>query len=473
MIDLYKYENSLDKDIKKKMGITYTPQKIVHFINERCLSMWKKKHPPKVLDFSSGTGVFLVDMAKKISERYTIDLSIVYDEYIFANDLDQAATSIFAGHTGCPNITSTDGLEYDLSSYDIIVGNPPYVKIQNLSPESQKSIRRFSWCGSGNTDLYIAFSEMICKSGKIFGFICPNSWQRSNTGETMKEWFLNSKIVSNLIDFRSKKVFNEAAYTSILISNSKQRKTYRFQTDTTTPAEIKKYNICNQNNFFLKKSEVEFIENIQKKTTVLFDKCSLRVGIATLSDGVYFLKDCKIEGDYIISGSEKIEKDIVKNCYKASKLVRYDEDIADGILYPYDANTNIISEAVMRKKYPFAYKYLQKHKAVLMKRDNGKFKMKCDSGNAVWYEYGRNQGLELKNKKILISPILCKKYFLAIDDGLFTSGYCLELKRSEDYNSVLKAIQTDEFKKWVHLFGSPKSGGYYSLNKSTLKNYKF
>tara|TARA_Y100001938_G_scaffold145197_1_gene221358 strand:- start:1917 stop:3338 length:1422 start_codon:yes stop_codon:yes gene_type:complete len=473
MKELYEYEDLLDKDKKKKMGITYTPEKIVHYINEACLKAWTGKNPPKVVDFSAGTGVFLVDMAKKISERYNISLGEVYRQYIFANDLDVEAVNLFSSTTGCKNITTVDGLGFDLSEYDIIIGNPPYVKIQNLSKEDQTRIRNFSWCKTGNTDLYIAFCEMMCTSGKIFGFICPNSWQKTATGQEMRNWFLNSKIISTFVDFRHKKVFDVSAYTSILLSDSIKKESYVFQTDLDSDTETKKFDEVTADDFFLYTTENTFIKQNREKSNLLFDKCSMKVGIATLADGVYFLKDCKISGKLVLFGEEKIEKAVVKHCYKASKLVRYDDDTHDMIIYPYDNKKSLIPERTMKKKYPLAYKYLEKHKEKLLQRDAGKFKKKCNEGKAVWYEYGRTQGLGLKSKKILISPIMCKKYFMSIDDGLFMSGYCLEVKKDSDYEDVLAAIQQEDFKKWVHLFGSPKSGGYYSLNKAALKKYRY
>ena len=116
---LYDYEDTLTKSQIKKLGVVYTPSDIVRHINQRCLDRWDRNHPPKVVDFSSGTGVFLVDMCERISSRYNISTEEVYEKYIFANDIDQAATSIFSKHTGCVNISNEDGLVFDISEFDI------------------------------------------------------------------------------------------------------------------------------------------------------------------------------------------------------------------------------------------------------------------------------------------------------------------------------------------------------------------
>jgi len=80
MEELYNYENLLDKEIKKKQGIVYTPKPIVDYINKKCLSLYLDEVvPPRVVDFSCGTGVFLVDMANKIGARFKMPIEEVYD----------------------------------------------------------------------------------------------------------------------------------------------------------------------------------------------------------------------------------------------------------------------------------------------------------------------------------------------------------------------------------------------------------
>jgi len=194
---LYEYQNTLTKKQKKEMGIVYTPMKIVDYINKKVLSLWKKDYPPKVIDFSSGTGVFLIDMCEKICERYNLTPREVYEDYIYANDLDEDATELFIKHTQCPNVSNEDGLIVNIKEYDIIVGNPPYIKIQSLSSESRENLRKFIWCKDGNSDIYIGMCQRIMTSDKIFGFICPNSWMRSNTGVKMVDYILKNQILVN------------------------------------------------------------------------------------------------------------------------------------------------------------------------------------------------------------------------------------------------------------------------------------
>ena len=473
--DLYDYEKNLSDDKRKNLGIVYTPQKVVDHINDYVLSQWHEDTPPRVCDFSCGTGVFLVDIANKISKRYDISLDVVYQKYIFANDVDGDATKVFKSFTGCPNVTNIDGLDYDLDFCDIIVSNPPYIKIQNLDENTRDKVKNFSWCQKGNTDIYIAMCQKIFGSNKIYGIICPNSWIRSETGVAMKSELFDKRLISEFIDFRNKKIFKAGAYTCIMMGNGKRQKYLNLSTDIDSEKESTDYQQLEKDNFHLTISERDFILENSKKDTLLLDEVDLKVGLATLADKVYFLPECREDSEWVYSGDIKIEKAVCKPCFKASVLKRYNKDIKDYIIYPYDSAGNILSEIDFKSLYPKAYEYLTTHKEKLLSRDKGKFKNKCENGTAVWFEYGRKQGVSLKDEKILVSPILTKKTFMKVDDGLFISGYCFQTKDNakSTIDDILKVVGTKDFETWVSIFGDPKQGNYYSIKTKTLIGFRY
>ena len=472
MKKLYDYEKQLSAEKKKKEGITYTPIEIVDYINTKCLSNWDKDIPPKVIDFSCGTGVFLVDMAEKISKRYKIPIDEVYKDFIYGNDLDTDALQIFAEQTGCLNTTSIDGLFIDLSVYDIIVGNPPYVKIQNLEEHQRLEVQKLDWCSVGNIDLYIAFSERKAKSNKIYGMICPNSWIKTASGSKMRTFLLDNNM-QELIDFRGKMNFKESTYTSIVISSGKKQDSFVFKTSMEDPGEITVFDQVDHGDFFLKKEERSFVQSISEKDNLFLDYFDMSVGIATLYDKGYYLPRATVGNDFVKFGSHKIELGVVKKAFKASKLDLYDKGQEDYFIYPYK-NGRIIEDQEMRSVYPLAYKYLQTSKSKFLKRDKGGFKKRFDKGEVEWYEYGRTQALSIQDEKVLIAPVFKKIKYKKIDQGIFFSGYCIFPKTKKfGFNKLLEILSSDDFQRWVELNGSHKRGGFFSLNKKTVSNFRF
>ena len=237
--------------------------------------------------------------------------------------------------------------------------------------------------------------------------------------------------------------------------------------------EIKEYDKASSKDFFLYKKEINFINKINSKKHRLSEFCELKVGLATLSDSVYYLPDCRIINDKVISKGHSFEISATKRCYKAGRLSRYNKTVEDRIIYPYDGNKQILSDKKFKTKHPLAYNYLLKNKQALLNRDKKGCEKKVAAGTMEWFEYGRGQGMRLKDKKILISAIVTKKFFLEIDSGLFISGYCLQMKNNKDIGVVLRAIQSQDFLDWISLNGSPKSGGYFSINKKCVESFRF
>jgi hypothetical protein len=107
--------------------------------------------------------------------------------------------------------------------YDYVVGNPPYVRVQNL-PDGQKTmLGQLYESTTGNYDLYCPFYERgldLLKegSGKI-GFITPNQFMVTDYGEGLRRVLLRDSRLKEVYDFRDSGVFADATnYPAIVIA---------------------------------------------------------------------------------------------------------------------------------------------------------------------------------------------------------------------------------------------------------------
>jgi hypothetical protein len=106
--------------------------------------------------------------------------------------------------------------------YDYVVGNPPYVRIQNL-PDSQKEMMDQLYDSTtGNYDIYCPFYErgldwLREDSGKL-GFITPNQFMVTDYGEGLRRVMLEESRIEEVYDFRDSGVFEDATnYPAIVI----------------------------------------------------------------------------------------------------------------------------------------------------------------------------------------------------------------------------------------------------------------
>ncbi|MEZ4908238.1 MAG: Eco57I restriction-modification methylase domain-containing protein [Saprospiraceae bacterium] len=118
------------------------------------------------------------------------------------------------------NIYFQDSLKSNWKKkFEIIVGNPPYVKFQDLSDENRLYlINNWESIENGTFNLYFAFFELghklLTRNGKL-GYITPNNYFTSLAGVSLRQYFLQNKCVTRIVDFRHKKVFDAQTYTAI------------------------------------------------------------------------------------------------------------------------------------------------------------------------------------------------------------------------------------------------------------------
>ena len=472
----YAYEKQLSPEAKTELGIVYTPFHIVQWINRRVLELWDKPTPPRVIDPCCGTGVFLYDMAQQISLRWSIDLEEVYQKYIFGSDLDKQAIATGKKLMPNANLCVENSLNLDFKQFDLIVTNPPYIRIQNLTESARQEIKKdFTSC-KGDTDIYIAFFEKILLSGLIAGFICPNSWLKNKSASILRGKIKEENRLDSLIDFKSKKVFHGVGtYTSILIFNGQKTNQISVGNDLESLSTLNKSEVFVGDAILIDKKDQSFMKKILSYNTKIFDICNINVGLATLADDVFCVE--LVEKRHSTSRVRKrkkdspifeIENDIIIECLKGGDITK-NKNKQYVIIYPYDTAKNLITESHLKTNFPLAFEYLAQNKERLLRRDKGKDK------NYKWYEYGRTQSLNLIQKDTLVFPTMVKDYipFKKCQKGTaFISGYCLVPKGIHNLNTLQELFSADEMRKWIAILGKNMGNEWKGISKETFKNYK-
>lgn len=439
-------------------GAFFTPSYIVDFIV-------KTVHPEessKCIDLSCGGGAFLIGLCDYFRINFGKSIKLIVQENIYGADiLDYNITrsKIMLTIYGLQNneyleetdfnLINADSLKYRWNlKFDIIVGNPPYVKFQDLLDETRSFLaKKWHSCSKGSFNLYFAFFELgynlLTSNGRL-GYITPNNYFTSLAGESLRDFFNSTKCIFKILDFNSTKVFNVQTYTAITFLNKEKNSqiVYDRIADATCPNKFleapvfsnNKYSELNSKKWRLLKQEdrrnIQIIESIGTPIGQLF---MINVGIATLKDDLYFI-DIVNEGDltYFIKAEGRefeIEKGITRPLYKISDFKMQDELKYNKrrIIFPYEIVNNsavIIDEEQMKMKYPKCWEYFVFIKDKLKNRDKGKKTI------FPFYAYGRTQGLTKIGIKLL-TPTFSQfpRFLLVLDkEALFTNGYGLFFK---------------------------------------------
>ncbi|MGK3989644.1 Eco57I restriction-modification methylase domain-containing protein [Sorangium sp. So ce136] len=104
--------------------------------------------------------------------------------------------------------------------FDAVVGNPPYIRIEQLSPELQDEYRHRYRSLYDRADLYVAFIERgldLLAPGGVLSFICADRWTLNRYGAPLRRMLSRWFRVQCYIDLHSASPFESdvVAYPSI------------------------------------------------------------------------------------------------------------------------------------------------------------------------------------------------------------------------------------------------------------------
>ncbi|TAL58222.1 MAG: methyltransferase [Bacteroidetes bacterium] len=115
-------------------------------------------------------------------------------------------------------------VEYGHSGgFDVIIGNPPYVRIHELDDYSKKYFIKKYYSAQGQFDLYQLFYEKsigLLNLNGVLGFITSNKFCVTNYGKNLRDIIFNKTIIEKIVDCSATKVFGDAStYPFIFVLN--------------------------------------------------------------------------------------------------------------------------------------------------------------------------------------------------------------------------------------------------------------
>lgn len=119
-------------------------------------------------------------------------------------------------------------LDDDDLQADVVVGNPPYIRLEHLPADRVEEYRRRWPTMSGRADIFIGFYERCLRSlvpGGTLGFICADRWMRNQYGARLRAMVGNDFSVDHVWTMHDADAFEEevSAYPAItVISRSAQ-----------------------------------------------------------------------------------------------------------------------------------------------------------------------------------------------------------------------------------------------------------
>lgn len=352
--DIEELSLSLENN-RYETGSYYTNKTLIQYIFEELDNLSNKT----VIDPAAGTGNFLIYFILKIIDKFKTKDEFLkyYSKYIYYNELKFHSIEIYIKRINyiILNKFNIELNESDLNviknncfnkdflldfnehlTFDIIIGNPPYLGTKSLGKEYLKKINNtFGF----TDDLYSLFThkciDLLNKNG-YFSFVTSNTYFTLKTKFKMREKMFNNglyKIINN-----NRNHFNIMSNTSIFCINknnkNKEIKIYQENND---------YSLSLINNLNIKKlSENEFRIPISKNNLEI-ENMFLK------TQKIYNLNKDKISTSKKLSQFKETEE--YRNLIKNSKVLPLGLIAYIGTGVDFKGNNNKVLYSEKNKKY--------------------------------------------------------------------------------------------------------------------------
>ena len=366
---------------------------------------------------------------------------------------------------------------FNNGGFDIVIGNPPYVRVQEIPHKEIDYYSENYKFAKGHVDLstlFIELSERITKQQGLIGIITSNMFLTTGYGRPIREFLLSNIRISKIIDFGDLDVFADAmTYVSIFIFLKDDPNNFNYFHVPSLNINLhdisfKKINIndLSTEQWNLKNYELNRIFKKMQKFPKLKEgtgKCW--TGLITGKDDLLIFDDIK---------DISIEKDILLPILSAKDCGRYKHsNPSQWVVYPYKLEGNktiLLSEEEITEKYPNFYSFLLNNKKELMKRKDSR---KTLENSQQWYKLIRQGNLKLFKSNKIVPPGESKQNKFGIDNGnSYKNARIISITPNESIslNYLLGILNSNLMEKYLHSIAPLKKGGYHSYSPKVIDN---
>lgn len=366
-----------------------------------------------------------------------------------------------------------------LPKADFVIGNPPYVRLENIPSHVADRYRTLHSTMRGRADLYIAFYEAALRQLKPSGvcaYICADRWMLNQYGAELRRFITSNFSVDVVIEMHDANAFEAevSAYPAITVIRNKCQKdavvarigpsTEVTGTSFRAPSHNPNLRVATVDSWFsgsdpwpcgspdrlklLRRLEKDFLPLESKDT-----KTKVGIGVATGLDEFFITED-----------SELVEKSRLLPLAMASDTLSGHLEWSEHFLVnPWNANGLVELE-----EFPRLHSYFTEHEAALRTRHTA---MKNPIG---WYRTIDRVDADLIRKPKLYIPDIKNSLNPVLDTGSTYPHHNLYVISSAGWNlEVLGGILLSSVGQFfVECYGVRMRGGYLRFQAQYLRRIR-
>lgn len=416
-------------------------------------------------------------------------------------------------------------------TYDYVVGNPPYVRIQNIPEESRRYWERhYEWAERG-FDIFVPFIERaitkwLGDGGKL-GFICSNRFLSVRYGEKLRQKLPSYAAVKLIFDFRDTRVFADALnYPAILIAEKgatendfpvirvfgekEEREGQLLREARETLDHIRRGRqykrkrlldgfpqspryLTESGWYLMPSKERRVFRALSRGANKTLEELTATqsggfAGYQTSADGLLVFELIEDRGELLLvkpkdsTASIEIERDILRPFLFGKDVARWDILWQNWyVWFPYvqiEEQFDLVPARKMMEDYPLAWKYARRHEEQLRAREGNRYRADTGRKEATqWYGATRPQNLEWFGTNKIVAQISSTEADFAFDDVgyVFQAGgrgggvYGIALRPEIDHYFVLGLLNSMALDFFLKHVSIVYSGKSYSYSDYFIK----
>lgn len=437
-----------------------------------------------------------VDFERYVQERYGGLFPMDEDLRFSINVFDWTSRTRGFGRLLDPQAVKERGR----TGFDCIIGNPPYIRVQELNKWAPQECEFYKWryksAAKGNYDIYVVFTEkalsLLAPEG-LLGFIMPHKFWQARYGEGLRKIIADGQHLQSVVDFGDQQVFKGATtYTAIHILARKRNAdgiSYaRFDELIDGPAQCAELNFASRRSIpGVRRFKADhpgpdttpfrFADArglVQVDATRRLDEVAdLAQGFKTGADNVFVVELERSNGPYAMIRSQAtgqshtIELASLRPLVKSEHMKPFELRRSTlRLIFPYvrdGSKWRLRSPQEMRSHFPLLWKdYLLLLRPVLRNRERGRFDQ-----NDTFYQFSRPQNFETLSRPKIINPDICQRPQMCWDEtgehvfsGGAAGGVAIVPRDSMNTPLLLGIVNSKLAEYLIRINGTPFRGGY-------------
>ncbi|HLG16058.1 MAG TPA: TaqI-like C-terminal specificity domain-containing protein [Blastocatellia bacterium] len=354
----------------------------------------------------------------------------------------------------------------DRSGFDIILANPPYIRMELFKDEKPILRRNFPDVHSDRADLYVYFydrAQQLLKDEGVACFISSKKWLRAGYGENLRRHLLDSQAFHLVVDFGDLPVFNATAYPGVFLWQKRLRD--NIQTTWSVVEDLQECYGEGVRDYIRRvahaipasqfgQGKPRLAKNTETERRVRMESSGARLGEMLEGRIMWGIKTGLNEAFFIDSDTRDalIDKnpacvEVIKPLLTGEDLRRYETQFRQSFLL-------YLHHGIDMKRYRAVRDHLKPFRERLESR----------ATRQEWYELQQPQWAYTRvfSEPKIMYPVIGKEPRFAMDHGgHFCNDKVYALATGDWY--ILAILNSGTVRTWVADTLSPLRGGYYEF----------